>query len=141
MARASSTAGSSSQALCLYLMHTQEVDGTATVHGATQCFGRSRFIYIITSFLVSRNLVSPLQQLCYQNLFSVQCIFVHFFNILWYFQAGKETETSPSDTMDCFRCAAFNSIASLSSFSLPAPRAGRNTAHQRDRISASQRCL
>lgn len=107
----------------------------------TQCFVRSRFIYIITSFLVSGNLVSPRQQLCYRILFSVQCIFVHFISIFWYFQAGKETETSPSDTTDRFRCAAFSSIASLSSFSLPAPRAGRNTAHQRDRISASQRCL
>lgn len=122
-ARASSTAGSSSQALCLYLRHTQEVDG------------RSRLICIITSSLISGSLVSPQQWLLAFG------IFVHFLSSFWYFQAGKETETSPSDIPDCFRCAAFRSIASLSSFSLPAPRAGGNTAHQRDRISASQRCL
>lgn len=56
----------------------------------TQCFVRSRFIYIITSFLVSGNLVSPRQQLCYRILFSFQCIFVHFISIFWYFQAGKK---------------------------------------------------
>lgn len=122
-ARASSTAGSSSQALCLYLRHTQEVDG------------RSRLICIITSSLISGSLVSPQQWLLAFG------IFVHFLSSFWYFQAGKETETSPSDIPDRFRCAAFRSIASLSSFSLPAPRAGGNTAHQRDRISASQRCL
>lgn len=84
-ARASSTAGSSLQALCLYLRHTQEVDGTAAVRGANTTFWKIRLIYIITSSLLSGSLVSPQQRLL---AFS---IFVHFLSIFWYFQAGKET--------------------------------------------------
>lgn len=57
----------------------------------------------------------------------VHFCFWFFFGILWYFQAGKNPETSPTDATDHFRCAAgdfsppCSPMASLSSFSPRCP--------------------
>lgn len=111
-------------------MHTQDVDGAAAVHGANTMFWKiliNLHYYILFSFWESGFSSATTVT---ETFFSLWCIFVHFISILWYFQAGKATETSPSDATDRFRRAAFRSIASLSSFipcQLPEPAGTQHT--------------
>lgn len=97
----------------------------------TQCFGVLRLIYIITSFLVSGNLVSPRRRLLltpFQRPVYF-CSFYQYFMVT--FKQEKKTETSPSDATDRFGRAAFSSIASLSSFPCRLPGAA-GTQHTKE---------